>query len=91
MMGNGNVTLQNLVKQLLGKLLNLIFAKEKYLINIFSELDLHVANKSYVVITEPDLWQDPHAVLEYQIDDTRAEIEATCTAYGGKPVPEFHW
>lgn len=58
---------------------------------IFSELDLHVANKSYVVITEPDLWQDPHAVVEYQIDDTRAEIEATCTAYGGKPVPEFHW
>jgi len=58
---------------------------------VIGELDLHVANKSYVVITEPDLWQDPHAVVEYQIDDTRAEIEATCTAYGGKPVPEFHW
>ena len=61
------------------------------LVNLFSELELHVANQSYVVITEPDLWQDPHAVIEYQIDESRAEIEATCTAYGGKPVPEFHW
>ena len=43
------------------------------------------------MITQPDLWEDPHAVIEYQIDDNRAEIEATCTAYGGKPEPIFHW
>ena len=90
MMGNGDVTFQNLAKQWLGEK-TFIFEITPYDSFIFSELDLHVANKSYVVITEPDLWQDPHAVVEYQIDDARAEIEATCTAYGGKPVPEFHW
>ena len=54
-------------------------------------MQVHVSNQSTIFITQPDLFQDPREVIEYDINDSRAEIEATCTAYGGKPEPEFHW
>ena len=52
---------------------------------------MHISNQSKIFITEPDLFENPNEAIEYIIDDSRAEIEATCTGYGGKPDPEFHW
>merc|ERR1719273_198735 len=54
-------------------------------------MDVHVSNQSTIFITLPDLFENPNDVIDFDISDSRAEIEATCTAYGGKPDPEFHW
>ena len=37
------------------------------------------------------MWENPNDVITYEIDNSNAEIEATCSAYGGNPEPEFHW
>ena len=57
----------------------------------FSEIDVHVSNKSKLFITEPDLRVKPNEVVQYSVGDSNSEIEATCTGYGGNPEPEFHW
>lgn len=53
--------------------------------------DIHISNQSTIFITEPDHFQDPNEMIEYTLDQSNERIEATCTAYGGKPDPEFHW
>jgi len=54
-------------------------------------IEVFVANMSTLYITDPDLEEDSRATIEYDLEDTRSEIEATCRAYGGRPAPEFHW
>jgi len=56
-----------------------------------STIDVYAANQSTIYITKPDLWQDPDEIIEYTIGNSNTEIEASCTAYGGNPKPEFHW
>ena len=46
---------------------------------------------STLYITEPDLEDDSSLTVVYDLSDDRREIEATCTAYGAIPQPEFHW
>lgn len=56
-----------------------------------SYIDIHVANQTTIFITDPDLEEDSSQTIEYDLEDERAEIEATCTGYGGKPEPTFRW
>ncbi len=48
-----------------------------------------MAQYSEVEITYPDERSGDGA--EWNMDDEDAEIEVTCTAYGGVPEPEFRW
>lgn len=57
----------------------------------YSYIDIHVANQTTIFITDPDLEEDSSQTIEYDLEDERAEIEATCTGYGGKPEPTFRW
>ncbi|TRY75785.1 hypothetical protein TCAL_01291 [Tigriopus californicus] len=56
-----------------------------------SFVDIHVANQTTIFITDPDMEEDSSQTIEYDLEDERAEIEATCTGYGGKPEPTFRW
>ena len=58
---------------------------------ISRRLELYVANMSALYITEPDLVDDPGLTIEYNLDDDRREIEATCRAEGAIPEPTFMW
>ena len=70
-------------------------AKNNYITDfrflLYRTIDVYAANQSTIYITKPDLWQDPDEIIEYTIDNSNTEIEASCTAYGGNPKPEFHW
>ena len=50
-----------------------------------------MSNQSSIQITKPDLRSDPDAAIAYTIGEDGAEIESTCTAYGGVPDPTFKW
>eukprot|EP00095_Tigriopus_kingsejongensis_P010351 maker-scaffold1185_size56580-snap-gene-0.13 protein:Tk10351 transcript:maker-scaffold1185_size56580-snap-gene-0.13-mRNA-1 annotation:"amidohydrolase" len=56
---------------------------------VSSYLDIHVANQTTIFITEPRIEQDSSLTIEYDLEETRSEIEATCRGYGGKPKPTF--
>ena len=50
--------------------------------------EVFVSNKSSIFITDPD---DNDDTIEYDIARGNDRITATCTAYGGSPVPAFKW
>ena len=50
--------------------------------------EVFVSNKSSIFITDPD---DNDDTIEYDITRGNDRITATCTAYGGSPVPAFKW
>ena len=50
--------------------------------------EVFVSNKSSIFITDPD---DDDETIEYDISRSSDRITATCTAYGGSPVPAFKW
>jgi hypothetical protein len=57
----------------------------------FSVVELFVSNQSELWISEPDLQKDDSQTILYGANDNNAEIEATCRAVGGRPIPKFQW
>lgn len=52
-------------------------------------VEVFVSNKSEIYITEPDLNRVDS--IQYDLGKSSDRIEATCTGYGGSPIPTFHW
>jgi len=58
----------------------------------WAEVDLFVANKSVVSITDPELFGNGGLSLEVDLSSsTRVEVDAECTAEFGIPPPDIIW
>ena len=53
----------------------------------YSTIEVFVSNKTELYISDPD---DDDAI-EYDLGRSSDRIEATCTAFGGSPIPTFKW
>jgi len=59
---------------------------------MWADVELFVAVQSEVVLTDPDLTEDPGQSLEIDLSDSYGEeIEAECTAPSGSPPPTLTW
>ncbi|XP_023324012.1 uncharacterized protein LOC111698026 isoform X2 [Eurytemora carolleeae] len=57
----------------------------------WSEINLYVANKSEVVITDPALDSGMDKSLWVDISQSRGRIQASCKSLYGVPPPEIRW